>query len=759
MISLSNEKHLKLVLRNVGWRFVILSFLRTKDINRIRSLHNIATYLIKLRKNHGDMYVIKFLKASQLAVQKKLAGSPFESLRELEPDLPLPRLSRSGLPYLIKLSDRSAIVRGSVKVIRFWLSILSLYRVLKGEIKPKLNTITDPFTGDQKVVDDFQRFLWLNSRRLLRSFLPSFDRSQLASNRLIPILKASPSSKVSIKGYLLDIKLLRESNIWPSFRKYLMLTRSKGLSKLVNSLELIQGPLISEADFKGNNLGQLSFKEEAAGKLRVFAMVDVITQSLLKPLHDTLFGIFKLLPNDGTHDQELAFTKAQTLAKKYGSVYGYDLSSATDRLPVSVQSYFLSTLFGADIGRYWQDILVGRSYVILKNSYGLPEGNISYRVGQPMGALSSWAMLNMIHHMMVQYCAWQAFGYQHSWYKDYLVLGDDIVIFDKKISQRYLDLCSGLGVSINISKSVISEKSETIEFAKRTSYKGHDVSGLSFREFISNNNFFGRLAVTSKILRRSWGDHPVTMFVLGSLESNTKVRLTLPIIGYLTNLVDRGQLRLEQLVSLLVDSSKPLSYFGRKLDAFDKKPTIDMFKNMLKGSRLLTVSMRNLWFSSTKLQEYKIALFEESKNTFNGISKFSDIRKFADQFSGKTGVVGLKTYEEMVFKPNQMNLMLLSNEFRWSNFPDYYDSKQFNQKDLDYYLDLLKRVQSLKQSFKFYETPVERRKELDNTLKILKFIRDSRSSKIQALKPKSGKMVFPTNIFPMFLLGPKAVSK
>jgi len=78
----------------------------------------------------------------------------------------------------------------------------------------------------------------------------------------------------------------------------------------------------------------------------------VITQSLLKPLHDTLFGIFKLLPNDGTHDQELAFTKAQTLAKKYGSVYGYDLSSATDRLPVSVQSYFLSTLFGADIGRY-----------------------------------------------------------------------------------------------------------------------------------------------------------------------------------------------------------------------------------------------------------------------------------------------------------------------------------------------------------------------------------------------------------------------
>jgi len=119
MISLSNEKHLKLVLKEIGMRFVYLSFLRTKDTNRIRSLHNFAMYLIKLRSHHGDMYVIKFLKATQLAIQKKIAGSPFSSLREIEPDLPLPRLTKSGLPLIIKLGDRSAIVRGSLTVIRF----------------------------------------------------------------------------------------------------------------------------------------------------------------------------------------------------------------------------------------------------------------------------------------------------------------------------------------------------------------------------------------------------------------------------------------------------------------------------------------------------------------------------------------------------------------------------------------------------------------------------------------------------------------
>lgn len=33
-------------------------------------------------------------------------------------------------------------------------------------------------------------------------------------------------------------------------------------------------------------IGQLSIKEEAAGKVRVFAMVDIWTQILLSPLHN-----------------------------------------------------------------------------------------------------------------------------------------------------------------------------------------------------------------------------------------------------------------------------------------------------------------------------------------------------------------------------------------------------------------------------------------------------------------------------------------
>jgi hypothetical protein len=58
--------------------------------------------------------------------------------------------------------------------------------------------------------------------------------------------------------------------------------------------------------------------------------------------------------------------------------------------------------------------------------------------------------------------------------------------------------------------------------------------------------------------------------------------------------VEKGQMTYEQLLSLLLDSNKPLSYFGRKLESFDQSRAFIMFKNLLKGSSLFTIDMANL---------------------------------------------------------------------------------------------------------------------------------------------------------------------
>lgn len=53
------------------------------------------------------------------------------------------------------------------------------------------------------------------------------------------------------------------------------------------------------------------------------------------------------------------------------------------------------------------------------------------------------------------------------------------MIFDKGVADAYLSFMEGVGVGINLSKSVISPKGTTLEFAKKTIHNQIDVSGLS----------------------------------------------------------------------------------------------------------------------------------------------------------------------------------------------------------------------------------------------------------------------------------------
>lgn len=95
-------------------------------------------------------------------------------------------------------------------------------------------------------------------------------------------------------------------------------------------------------------IGGLSTKAEAAGKIRVFALVDGWTQSVLGPLHDHLFSIIRKLPNDGTFNQYSSVERCMEKAKSYGQSFGYDLSAATDRLPIDLQVAVLQPIIGVE---------------------------------------------------------------------------------------------------------------------------------------------------------------------------------------------------------------------------------------------------------------------------------------------------------------------------------------------------------------------------------------------------------------------------
>jgi hypothetical protein len=91
--------------------------------------------------------------------------------------------------------------------------------------------------------------------------------------------------------------------------------------------------------------------------------------------------------------------------KRHKNVFSYDLSAATDRLPLLLQIYVLNALIPG-LGDHWANLLVGRDYQVpkRKSESSLPE-TVRYATGQPMGALSSWAMLAITHHLIVQFSA------------------------------------------------------------------------------------------------------------------------------------------------------------------------------------------------------------------------------------------------------------------------------------------------------------------------------------------------------------------
>lgn len=91
-----------------------------------------------------------------------------------------------------------------------------------------------------------------------------------------------------------------------------------------------------------------------------------------------------------------------------------------------------------------------------------------------MGALSSWAMLALSHHVIVRIAANRVGlpGFSH-----YALLGDDIVIANDAVATSYHAIMTQvLGVDINLSKSMVSKHS--FEFAKRIVTLDGEVSAI-----------------------------------------------------------------------------------------------------------------------------------------------------------------------------------------------------------------------------------------------------------------------------------------
>uniref|UniRef100_K4D966 Reverse transcriptase domain-containing protein n=1 Tax=Solanum lycopersicum TaxID=4081 RepID=K4D966_SOLLC len=91
---------------------------------------------------------------------------------------------------------------------------------------------------------------------------------------------------------------------------------------------------------------------------------------------------------------------------------------------------------------------------------------VAFLTGQPLGYYGSWSLFSLSHHYIVWLATLKAYPLRSTPFVDYDLVGDDILITDKKVANQHSRLLDRLSVTISFAKSIVFENG-TIEFAKR----------------------------------------------------------------------------------------------------------------------------------------------------------------------------------------------------------------------------------------------------------------------------------------------------
>lgn len=431
--------------------------------------------------SQGNLNTVKRVKGIRLHVTRFLCGQPL--LISAHPGIGLNQL---GLPKSLG-PILPLITEGDIWDKRFVLTMLSISRAIPCRGTVSTADITSPgVVIPSDVINHIERCLLALRWKI--------DRPQWSSYHYST--KSGPNGQAMV-GAVYDAFHLSETDL-----KHLEIL--SGSDQLINYIKTITSfvKLDKWSDkFPWKDRGllrKLSVVSDPEAKERVIAIFDYWSQTALKPLHEILMRFLSGIPGDMTFTQ----LGSQDHLPKVGPYYSMDLHAATDRFPVSVQSLVLEHLVSSrEYAEAWKQIMVSKRF---HNPWGDP---VSYEVGQPMGAYSSWAMFAVTHHIMVRTAAQMA-GYNPRTFKKYVLLGDDIVIADQKVAEKYQYLMESLGVTLSPAKTHVSV--DTYEFAKRWYQAGVEISGIQLKAFMEISNW----AQAAEILRVSvsrWTLNPLDM--------------------------------------------------------------------------------------------------------------------------------------------------------------------------------------------------------------------------------------------------------
>jgi hypothetical protein len=425
-------------------------------------------------RENGALVTIKRIKAIRLITTRYICGHPLLVNQD--------RVSVTPEGFPTCLIPFKELVDSEVPdALRFTLTCLGVSRSFTFPGKDDISSITAESTASIGKID--QEFVEIFVQDFCKTFNPLVERPSLFKSFLS--MKAGPHSGPAILSAQLAASRFTGVNLWglsyiggDKFMEWVKFLKSSVKLDWLKITNRFGG--MKTKDFRLGNRRFLRINDPEA-KVRIVGCYDYISQLALTPYSE---WAFESLRNNFPCDRTFTQNPVITDKKESECYHSLDLSAATDRFPITLQVQMLAEIAGPAFAGAWKNLMVAESFTYQHHtSKGLILENVSYKVGQPMGARSSWATFTLSHHMVVQYAGYLENNYP---FKEYLLLGDDVVIYNDKVAKRYTDLIEQLGVSISPTKSHVSK--DTYEFAKRW-FKNHiEISPVPIAGFLSNWN-------------------------------------------------------------------------------------------------------------------------------------------------------------------------------------------------------------------------------------------------------------------------------
>jgi hypothetical protein len=409
---------------------------------------------------------------------------------------------QQGIPKSLK--HLRALLAGGVYSKRIAVSITSQVETLKIKPSNDITTITMPFKGCREEVTYWSKWCMDYSNTVWTKHVTSPVESRYHTST-----SGGPNGGASVLSAGVDTLAINGNPLLDSLFKEV--SSSWGRNDLLE--DYLKCSEYYLAAFKSNLLkGTKRHKEEGyvparilhlpdkAGKTRTVYCLTWWFQELLQPFHKELYKLLYTIKQDGTKSHSDAAQVVKTWTCQGLRLWSFDLTAATDRLPMDLQHAVVAGLKGKEFADLWRKVMSIPAY------HSATKGYVRYSVGQPMGAKTSWAVFALTHHTILRILC--RFHRVHG--QAYVIIGDDIVIANEAVANSYKGLLKDFGVDYSPKKTITPDKGNggsVAEFAKRIFRNGVEYSPLTanmLKAVYKDHNYATFLSVLNE-LNVKWG--------------------------------------------------------------------------------------------------------------------------------------------------------------------------------------------------------------------------------------------------------------